>query len=138
MEPYSAPNTIPTSAHSSEDAASTTNDVTRTPPDVVRPPLQHTPTQAVIDFDGNVTRVRAHTLQSAWIGRPTVTYMCHVLALLICIVLGITMALISGFNTVGFGYWMNLFSLGVGGFLPQPKVKDKDEKRITNVERLQR
>lgn len=135
MEPYSAPNTTPTYAHSSEDAASTTNDATRTPPNDVQ---QHTPTQAVIDFDGNVTRVRAHTLKSAWIGRATVTYVCHVLALLICIVLGITMALVSGFNTVAFGYWMNLFSLGVGGFLPQPKIKDKDEKRITNVERLQR
>ena len=134
MEPYSAPSTIPTSAPSSEDAASTTNDATN---DAHRRP-ERTPTHATIDFDGNVTRVRANTLTSAWISRATVTYICHVLALAVCIVLGITMALVSGFNTVAFGYWMNLFSLGVGGFLPQPKIKDKDEKRITNVEGLQR
>lgn len=136
MEPYSAPNTAPTSAPSSDDAALTTSDATTS--DARHRQTQRTPTQTFIDFDGNVTHVRTHTLIRSCLNRAVVTYLCHVFALAAACVLGITMALLAGFDTPAFGYWMSLFSLGLGGFLPQPKMKDKNEQRVTAVEGLQR
>ena len=49
-------------------------------------------------------------------------------------IVGLTMALISGFGTPAFGYWIGLFGVGLGGFIPQPKLKsDSEQPRVTDV-----
>ena len=87
---------------------------------------QRTPVQTVIDFEGNVTRVRTNTLIGGRCSKNCIGFFAHAVALAIMLIVGLTMAIISGFGSVAFGYWSSLFTFAVGGFLPNPKIKKAD------------
>jgi len=101
-----------------------------TPPRIetvqVSAPSSRTPVQTVIDFEGNVTRVRTHRLIGGRCSKNCLAFFFHTIALSILLVVGLVMAIISGFGSVPFGYWSSLFTFAVGGFLPNPKIKKAD------------
>lgn len=85
-----------------------------------------TPVQTVIDFEGNVTRVRTNTLIGGRCSKNCIGFFAHAVALAVMLIVGLTMAIISGFGSASFGYWSSLFTFAVGGFLPNPKIKKAD------------
>ncbi len=89
-------------------------------------PNTRTPVQTVIDFEGNVTRVRTHTLIGGRCSKNCLAFFFHTIALAVLLIVGLVMAIISGFGSVAFGYWSSLFTFAVGGFLPNPKIKKAD------------
>lgn len=81
-----------------------------------------------------MTRVRTNKLVRSCVSKNALTFVFHSLALALAMIVGLTMALISGFGTPAFGYWIGLFGVGLGGFIPQPKLKsDSEQPRVTDV-----
>ena len=120
MEPYSDPRTTPTYRISDEERATPPSENERTVTVEVR---QRTPSRAIIDFDGNVQTVRAHSLHRLCCGRKSLTFLAHVFALAVAMITGLVMMVVSGTTSPDFGLWSAIFSIGLGGFLPQPKQK---------------
>lgn len=87
---------------------------------------RRTPKETIIDFDGNVRTVRTHHVRGGVCTRGCMAYTVHVFVLTATAIVGMTMAIISGHGTPEFGYWISLFTLAVGGFLPNPRVKNKN------------
>ncbi len=83
-----------------------------------------TPTQAIVNFDGEVTTVRANTVRQLCCSKECVSFSMHCVALLIALIVGLVMMVIRGSGSPEFGLWTAIFSFGVGGFLPNPKLKD--------------
>jgi len=86
------------------------------------PPRQRTPAAAIIDFDGNVQQVRAHKLINRYVTKPCLAFCIHTIALAACMILGIVMMMLTPYSSPEFTWWASLFNLGLGGFLPQPKL----------------
>lgn len=86
-----------------------------------------TPTLGFVDFDGTVKTVRARSIQRIMCGRSCLTFAFHSSALLLLIVVGLVMMILRGSASPDFGLWSGMLSLGVGGFLPQPKLKADTE-----------
>lgn len=84
--------------------------------------VQRTPTQAVLDFGGHMHSVRADSLRVQCCNRECSTFIMHSLALLIAILTGLAMMIVRGSGSPEFGLWTGIFSLGIGGFLPNPKI----------------
>lgn len=86
--------------------------------------LQHTPTRAVINFDGEITRVRAHTVQKRVLTRQCIGFSVHVALLA---VVGITslimMITIRDVKNPAFFFWNSLLTFSVGAILPAPSLK---------------
>lgn len=88
-------------------------------------PQRRTPSHALVDFDGNVQVVRAHEIvHMTWCGKQTLVFWAHTLALMMAMVSGLTMMILHGTSSPDFAFWSAMFSLGIGGFLPQPKLKN--------------
>ncbi len=115
----SDPRTTPTFTNSSHAEESPNDDAL---PRVLR---ERTPTETVIDFDGNVTRLRTHKLIGGRTSRSCVTFTIHSTILASLVVLGAVMSVIAWFgnNSSGLGIWMSLLTFAVGAFLPAPKIK---------------
>ena len=88
---------------------------------------KRTPSTAVIDFDNHVTMVRANNIRGGRVTRGCLSFVLHCAALLIVGVVGLVMAIISGWGTSSFNFWISLFTLSVGGFLPNPKIENTPE-----------
>lgn len=80
----------------------------------------------VIDFDGNMKTVRTHQVIRSCGTRQCWTFALHCTVLLIATIAGLVMMITRGVSAADFGLWSSVFSLGVGGFLPQPKMKSVD------------
>lgn len=84
---------------------------------------QRTPVAAIVNFEGDVTSVRAHTLVTRWVTKPCLHFCIHSIALAACMILGMVMMLCTPYSSPEFSWWAGLFNLGLGGFLPQPEMK---------------
>jgi hypothetical protein len=51
------------------------------------------------------------------------SFVLHCAALLTIGLVGLTMAIISGWGTSSFNFWISMFTLAIGGFLPNPKIE---------------
>ncbi len=120
MRSSSDHNTIPTFDNSSPAEESLTVG-RRTPSPPER--RQRTPTETVIDFDGNVTRLRTNKLHRSAVTRSCVSYLVHVVILAATAATGLTMAIISGYGSPAFAFWCSFFSFAIGAFIPSPKLK---------------
>ena len=87
------------------------------------PVFKRTPTHALVDFDGNVSVVRAQHVRRVMCGRKSLTFFAHMLALMLALITGLVMMIVIGYGNSGFSVWSSIFALGVGGFLPNPKLK---------------
>lgn len=125
MRTSSVQSTVPVGALSNNgsDEAATESHRERTPEYNSN---QRTPTHGIVDFDGNVTVVRARTLRQFCCQRNCLTFAFHSSALILLIVAGLAMMILRGSNSPEFGLWSGMLSLGVGGFLPEPKI-NRDE-----------
>lgn len=94
---------------------------------------ERTPSQALVDFDGDVQMVRAHYVKQLCCSRQCLGFSFHCLALLIACIVGLVMMVISSPNSAVFGLWSSLFSFGVAGFLPAPKIKSGNPAPILPV-----
>lgn len=81
--------------------------------------------QGLVDFDGNVQLVRANSIRSLCCGRSCLTFVFHSAALILLIVVGLVMMILRGSDSPEFGLWSGMLSMGVGGFLPAPKIKSE-------------
>ena len=86
---------------------------------------QSTPTHVIQGFDGEFVRVRTRDLKLRWMTKPCLTFCLHSLVLTITIVVGLVMMILMGFSDPSFQIWYGLFTLGIGGFLPGPKLSFK-------------
>lgn len=77
----------------------------------------------LVDFDGNVQNVRAHSVRGGRMTRSCLTFLIHVLVLVSVAILGATMAIIHGYGNEGFAFWISLFTFAIGNFVPEPKIK---------------
>jgi hypothetical protein len=87
---------------------------------------------AFLDFDGTVRVVRAHRVIRVC-GRQTWAFWTHSLALAIALVTGLVMMILSSFDNQNFGLWSGIFALGLGGFIPNPKLKDVAGAESANI-----
>lgn len=90
------------------------------------PMAQRTPTEAVIDFDGNIRRVRANHIRGGRCTRSCLGFSVHVAVLSIAALVGLSMAIVMRDDTEQFHLWLGLFTLALGAFLPSPKLKKPD------------
>jgi hypothetical protein len=89
-----------------------------------KPSPQKTPSTAIIDFDNQLRVVRARHIRGGRISRSCVTFVFHCVALALVGTVGLVMAIIAGWGSESFNFWISLFTLAVGGFLPNPKLDD--------------
>ncbi len=91
------------------------------------PPTQRTPTTALVDFDGEVTRVRAHNVRGGRVSRQCIGFSVHVGVLLVVAVVALTMMIIEHFGNNAFFFWSSLLTFAIGAILPAPKLqKNRD------------
>jgi hypothetical protein len=50
------------------------------------------------------------------------SFCLHSTVLAMTVITGLVMMILVGFNDPGFQVWYGLFTLGIGGFLPGPKL----------------
>lgn len=87
-------------------------------------PRRRTPTETVIDFEGNMHTVRTHKVtQASRCSRQFLTFVVHTTVLVALAVFSIVMMVLEGFGTAAFSFYASLFTLAIGGFLPNPKLK---------------
>lgn len=93
------------------------------------PDRRRTPVEAIVDFDGEIHAVRAHKLHLRWVTKPCLTFCVHSMVLAGVMTFGIVMMMLTDYSSPLFNVWYGLFTLGVGGFLPNPQWKK--EKAVT-------
>lgn len=71
-----------------------------------------------------MTTFRANTITRLCCTKECVGFSMHCVALLIATIVGLVMMVIRSSGSPEFGLWTAIFSFGVGGFLPNPKLKD--------------
>ena len=126
------PHIPPTSRTSSEDAVRVES--SSTPESDEKQRRHHTPKIVMVDpFDGETRVVKAHSVQKLRLTRSLLTFMLHSVVLLLVAIAGLTMAIIRGYGTPEFSFWISMFTLAVGGFIPEPKVKKEDGSRANVV-----
>ncbi len=91
------------------------------------PPTQRTPTTALVDFDGEVTRVRANNVRGGRVSRQCIGFSVHVGVLLVVALVALTMMIIEHFGNNAFFFWSSLLTFAIGAILPAPKLqKNRD------------
>lgn len=121
MEPYLDRSTIPTFKRSESVVISSNENASESPG---KTETRRTPSHAIVDFDGNIQVVRAQHLVRPRCGRQSLAFWAHTLALMMAAISGLVMMIVRGTSSVEFGFWSGIFSFGVGGFLPNPKLKN--------------
>jgi hypothetical protein len=92
---------------------------------------QRTPSVALIDFDGNTKIVRANSVRRVCATRQCLNFCIHCVVLFIVMMLGLTMMIARGMSSPDFPVWSSIFTLGVGAFLPEPKISKDDDAKTT-------
>lgn len=87
------------------------------------PPIQRTPTTALVDFDGEVTRVRANTVRGGRCSRQCIGFSVHVGVLLVVAIVSLVMMIVEHFGDSAFFFWSSLLTFAIGAILPAPKLQ---------------
>lgn len=124
MRSSSAPSTIPNGPQSKTDSDEViVLQGSDTPPREQEIDPRRTPKEALVDFEGNVRVVRADRIWRLCWTKTCIQFSAHCLALLTAVILGLVMMVLNQGNSMLFGVWSGIFSLGIGGFLPNPRIK---------------
>ena len=95
------------------------------------PPTQHTPTTALVDFDGEITRVRANSVRGGRVSRQCIGFSVHVGVLLVVAIVALTMMIVEHFGNNAFFFWSSLLTFAIGAILPAPKLQKRDATATT-------
>lgn len=93
---------------------------------------QQTPTQAVLNLDGSIQRVRAHHVIRHRLTSGLLNFALHATILLATLVIGAVLLFLNMHATDGvpFQLGVGLTTFAIGGFLPAPKHKDEKNTRL--------
>lgn len=95
------------------------------PPHVVNR-VTRTPTEAIVDFDGNIQTVRANevTFTNRVCNGKALAFWVHVLSLMIALISGLVMMIVlNNVEAPSFSFWAGIFTFAIGAFIPSPNYK---------------
>ena len=85
---------------------------------------RHTPSTAIVDFDGDITTVRAHHVRLCVPSRQCMTFCVQTIAIGVLFIVSLTMLIVTPPTDVVFNVWLSLFSVAIGVFIPSPDYAD--------------
>ena len=71
--------------------------------------------------------MRSDDVRGGCFTRSCVNFTTHVAILVIAAVVGLVMAIVTGFGSTAFTFWISLFTFAIGGFVPNPTLRQDDD-----------
>jgi len=87
-------------------------------------PQHRTPVEAIVTFDGDIIRTRAHHVRYSRVNKQCLGFTLHAMSLTVALILGLVMMVVQSNNvgTLSFSFWAGIFSFAIGGFVPSPGI----------------
>jgi hypothetical protein len=79
------------------------------PDDVELPHRGDTPKQTYINFEGEMTQLRTDRIVGGKCSRSCIGFVTHTVVLALAAIVGLVMAILSGYGSDGFAVWLSIF-----------------------------